>query len=190
MDLCFFKVGFALKPFSFQNLQGPRPNKFGTEPLPQAHLNGCSRVLERGSQLAKRPAFGTWLLGSYERSPRKGGAKQNTKPRSYEMNTKQSINTERQMPSQLRAVLTIAMADQELRLKALPFVDIERQEVNWSEIFKNDLGSGHRAALLWAKSLYRDEAPARVDAFDRALAMDGTLRRAVVQAIKIRWSVP
>lgn len=105
------------------------------------------------------------------------------------MNTKQDMNTERQLPTQLRAVLTIVSADQELRNKALPFVDIERQEVNWSEIFKNDLGSGHRAAILWAKSLYRDETPAKVDPFHRAFAMDATLRSAVVQAIAIRWSV-
>ena len=86
-------------------------------------------------------------------------------------------------------MLVIVTADQELRSKALPFVDIERQEVNWSEIFKNDLGSGHRAAILWAKSLYRDEAPAKVDPFDRALAMDVNLRGAVLQAIAIRWGL-
>lgn len=93
------------------------------------------------------------------------------------------------MQMQLRAVLTIVNADQELQRKALPFVDTVRQEVNWSEIFKTDLGSGHRAAMLWAKSLYRDETPAKVDPFDRALSMDSNLRGAVLQAIAIRWGL-
>jgi hypothetical protein len=61
--------------------------------------------------------------------------------------------------SEFRAVLTILNADEELRLKALPHVSVERREINWERIFRNDFASGHRAALLWAKSLFRDEAP-------------------------------
>jgi hypothetical protein len=105
------------------------------------------------------------------------------------MNAKQNKTAENGLPTQLRAVLTIVSCDQELRRKALPFVNIERREVNWSEIFKNDLGSGHRAALVWAKSLYRDEAPIKVDPFDRALSMDASLRGTVLQAIAIRWGL-
>ncbi len=104
------------------------------------------------------------------------------------MNAEHSVIVEN-LPSQLRAVLTIFNADLELRSKALPFVNIQRQEVNWSEIFRNDLSSGHRAAALWAKSLYRDESPAKVDPFDRALAMDEVLRGAVLQAVSIRWGL-
>ncbi len=105
------------------------------------------------------------------------------------MNDKQNTIAENNMPTQLRAVLTIVSSDQELRRKALPFVNFERQEVNWSGIFKSDLGSGHRAALVWAKSLYRDEAPTKVDPFDRALSMDVNMRRAVLEAIAIRWGL-
>lgn len=105
------------------------------------------------------------------------------------MNAKQNKTTKNELPTQLRAVLTIVNADQELCTKALPFINIERQEVDWSGIFKNDLGSGQRAALVWAKSLYRDEAPAKVDPFDRALSMDANLRGAVLKAVAIRWGL-
>ncbi len=103
------------------------------------------------------------------------------------MNASQNIQT--QLPSQFRAVLKIVSADQELRRKALPHVDLERREVNWTEIFNSDLGSGHRAALIWAKALYRDEAPPRADVFDRAFAMDGSLRSVVLEAVAIRWGL-
>ncbi len=96
---------------------------------------------------------------------------------------------QQQASPELRAVLTILNADEELRLKALPHVSVERREINWERIFRNDFGSGHRAALLWAKSLFRDEAPAKVDPFDRAFSMDNHLRVAVINAIAIRWGV-
>lgn len=105
------------------------------------------------------------------------------------MNTKQNNITRNELPTQLRAVLTIVNADHELCTKALPFINIERQEVDWSGVFKNNLGSGHRAALVWAKSLYRDEAPVKIDPFDRALSMDANLRGAVLKAVAIRWGL-
>ena len=98
-------------------------------------------------------------------------------------------NIQPQLPSRFRAVLTIVNADEVLRKKALPHVDLSRREVNWSEIFKHDLGSGHRAALIWAKALYLDQSPPRADAFDLAFAMDGNMRSAVLEAIGIRWGL-
>jgi hypothetical protein len=66
------------------------------------------------------------------------------------------------LPPELRAVLTILESDDELKRKALPHVNIERQDINWNNIFANDFGSGHRACLSWAKSLWTDRAPSRV----------------------------
>ena len=94
-----------------------------------------------------------------------------------------------QLPTQLRAVLRIVSADDELRKKALPFVNIERREVDWQKIFSQDFGSGHRASLLWAKICWLDESPVKVDAFDRAFAMDNHLRVAVLEALAIRWGL-
>ena len=93
------------------------------------------------------------------------------------------------MPSPLRAVLRIVTADEELKTKALPFVNVERQEIDWQNIFKNAFGSGHRAALVWAKAMWLDESPAKVDAFDRAFSMNNNLRQAVLDALTIRWGL-
>ena len=94
-----------------------------------------------------------------------------------------------QLPTQLKAVLRIVTADNELKQKALPFVNVERREINWQKIFAQDFGSGHRAALVWAKILWMDESPVKVDAFDRAFSMDNRLREAVIEALVIRWGL-
>ena len=141
---------------------------------------------EKSSHVA-RPSFNFWLLrGAVKEALVKDEGKQNTYPRGKKMEKQDTQNI---IPTQLRAVLTIVNADPELRKKALPFVNIERQEVNWTEIFRHDLGSGRRAALVWAKALYRDQTPFTVDPFDRALSMDDQLRRAVADAIAIRWGL-
>ncbi len=91
---------------------------------------------------------------------------------------------------ELRAVLTIFSADAELRRKALPYVSIERERVDWESILANDFGGGHSAAVLLARCLWLDRMPSgAADPFDRAFAMDGWLRRAVLRAIAIRWGL-
>lgn len=101
----------------------------------------------------------------------------------------ENTNTASKLPTELRAVVTVLSADAELKLKALPHVNIERREINWNKMFSQDFGSGHRAAILWAKALWVDEAPAKVDPFDRAFSMDPHLRAAVIQGLAIRWGL-
>jgi hypothetical protein len=94
-----------------------------------------------------------------------------------------------QLPTELRAVLRIVTADNELKQKALPFVNIERREIDWQNIFRHDFSSSHRAALIWAKICWLDEMPAKADPFDRAFSMDNCLREAVLEALAIRWGL-
>jgi hypothetical protein len=93
------------------------------------------------------------------------------------------------LPTQLRAVLRIVTADEELKQKALPFVNIQRREIDWQSIFRHDLSSGHRAALIFAKICWLDEMPLKADPFDRAFSMDQRLRVAVLEALSIRWNI-
>ena len=93
------------------------------------------------------------------------------------------------LPPELSAVLTILNADNELKTKALPFVNVDKKEIDWNSIFKNAFGSGHRAAIVWAKCLWTDSAPAKVDAFERAFSMSPSLRAAVARALTIRWGL-
>ncbi len=93
------------------------------------------------------------------------------------------------LPTQLRAVLTIIASDDELRIKALPYVNIDRREIDWSGIFNQDFGRGHRASVVWAKILWLDETPAKVDPFNQAFSMSPHLLHAVLEAIAIRWGI-
>ena len=93
------------------------------------------------------------------------------------------------MPPELSAVLVILNADNELRTKALPFVDIKKSEIDWNGVFGNAFGSGHRAACVWAKSLWTDQAPAKVDIFDRSFSISPTLQAVVLKALAIRWGL-
>lgn len=102
-----------------------------------------------------------------------------------------NMNTARQMdlPAELRAVLRIFNHDQELRRKALPHVDVEGRSIVWTEIWRNDFGGGHAAAVLWAQAIWCDEITNRSDPFERAFAMDSRLRGAVLEALAIRWDL-
>ena len=90
---------------------------------------------------------------------------------------------------ELEAVLHIFLHDEELKQKALPHVDVARQEMDWGRIFQPDYDSGHYAAVLWAYSLWRDR-PAGSNLFNDSLSMDAGLRRTVIRAIAIRWGIP
>lgn len=94
-----------------------------------------------------------------------------------------------QLPRELRAVLHIFNYDDELRRKALPHINIERQSVNWPGIWRNDFGGGHSAAVLWAKAIWRDKVETKSDPFDHAFAMDPELQKVVLEAIAIRWNI-
>lgn len=93
------------------------------------------------------------------------------------------------VPCEMDAVLHILNHDEELKTKALPFVDTEKQSIDWYGIFRQHYGSGHQAAVLWAYCLWADKPPS-VNPFEAAFAMDAGLRRAVIEALAIRWCLP
>ena len=96
---------------------------------------------------------------------------------------------ERLPTRELRAVLLIFNADGELRRKALPHVNIAREFIDWKSIMENDFGGGHSAAIKWARAIWEDRVPEGADLFDRAFAMDGWLRTAVLKALGTRWGL-
>ena len=90
---------------------------------------------------------------------------------------------------ELRAVITILASDPELVRKALPHVDIDKQEINWDQIYANDFSGGHSAALAFAKAIWCDRVETQSDPFDRAFAMDPKLQSAVLRGLAIRWGL-
>jgi hypothetical protein len=93
------------------------------------------------------------------------------------------------LPRELRAVLKIFNYDEELKRKALPYVDMKRQSINWPEIWANDFGGGHSAALLFAQAIWCDRVETKGDPFDLAFAMDRSLQMTVIEALAIRWGL-
>lgn len=90
---------------------------------------------------------------------------------------------------EMRAVLTIFTVDEELKRKALPFVDIEHDRIDWDGVLANDYGGGHGAAVKWALAIWGDCVPEGADPFSRAFAMDDRLRIAILTALAIRWGL-
>lgn len=110
------------------------------------------------------------------------------------MNTRKDQNVNQQieplkMSRELRAVLRIFSADAELRAKALPWVNIERERIEWEKIWGNDFGGGHTAAVVWAQAIWCDRVETKSDPFDRAFAMDTPLQIACIEALAIRWGL-
>lgn len=101
----------------------------------------------------------------------------------------QQTNLRANLPRELRAVLHIFNYDGELRTKALPHVNIERESINWPAIWRNDFGGGHAAAVVWAQALWCDRVETNSDPFDRAFAMDHPLQFACIEALAIRWGL-
>ena len=99
------------------------------------------------------------------------------------------LNQNAQLPRELRAVLHIFNYDGELRAKALPHVNIERQSINWPAIWGNDFGGGHAAALVFAQALWADRVETKSDPFDRAFAMEHSLQFVCLEALAIRWGL-
>lgn len=88
----------------------------------------------------------------------------------------------------------IMTSDSELRRKTLKYIKPERREIRWSKIFDTDFGSGHRAILYWAFSLWAgnswiDEDENQVDTMDKAYFMDDNLRRTAITALELRWKI-
>lgn len=96
---------------------------------------------------------------------------------------------ERQPSQEMRAVLKIINASDELKRKVLPHIDINREAINWPKIWSNDFAGGHSGALLWAQAIWLDKVATRHDPFDRAFAMDGPLQVAVIEALAMRWGI-
>ena len=99
----------------------------------------------------------------------------------------QQTTTLKTLPRELRAVLLIFNFDEELRRKALPHVNVERQTIHWDKIWCNDFGGGHSAAVVFAQALWCDRVETKADPFDRAFAMEMPLKAVCLRALAIRW---
>lgn len=86
----------------------------------------------------------------------------------------------------------------EMRRKTEMWIITDHREIEWQRIFDTDFGSGHRAALHWAFSLWSahcwggwEDEHGRlipmVDIASRAFSMDRVSKMIVLMAVGFRW---
>jgi hypothetical protein len=95
----------------------------------------------------------------------------------------------RTLSTQLRAVLAIVQADPELERLVMPHISLETETIRWEKIFLVTYCSGYKAAITWCFNLWTDRYRPRVNSFDEALNLDDRFKRAMLQAIGIRWGL-
>ncbi len=89
-----------------------------------------------------------------------------------------------------RAVLVIFESDDNLKLKALPFINFEKQTIDWDSMEKNNTFSANQwAAVFWAKAIWHNYALTVRDPFDAAHEMRQSTQNAVLRALAIRWGL-
>ena len=94
------------------------------------------------------------------------------------------------------STIFIFTSDPELLMKTEQYINPSRREIEWFEIMGNDFGSGHRAAIYWAFTLwsgnswrYDSEGNSvnPIDTMSEAYSMDDVLRRTAITALQLRW---
>lgn len=98
-------------------------------------------------------------------------------------------NSQLKFSVQMRAVLLIFEADSYLKKSILPFIDIHNESIRWDQIFKMSFGSGHRAAVTFAYSIWTDEIRENSNPFEAALSMSIGLQQACLKALALRWGL-
>ena len=89
-----------------------------------------------------------------------------------------------------RAVLIILESDDNLKLKALPFINFENQAIDWDAMETNTIFSADQwAAIFWAKAIWYNYAVTVRDPFDVAHEMRQSTQNAVLRALAIRWGL-
>lgn len=83
---------------------------------------------------------------------------------------------------QLRAVLRIATSSPELLIKFCPYVSLEKQEIFWEEIFKEQFTAANIAAINWAYAIWTGETSSRsISIYD----IEGQMSSVVLEALII-----
>ena len=101
----------------------------------------------------------------------------------------EQIQPNQKISVQMRAVLSIISSDPFLMDAVLPFIDFKNEAIEWDEIFRLPLSSGHRGACQWAFSLWTDNIRENANPFEAALSMDSNLQSGILKALKLRWGI-
>lgn len=96
---------------------------------------------------------------------------------------------QRKLSVQMRAVLMVLEADQNLKDMVAPHIDLELESIRWDRIFQIRFGSGHSAVIAWLYGLWTDEPRPRSNVFDGSLWLPPRLQVATLNALALRWGL-
>ena len=91
------------------------------------------------------------------------------------------------MSQQMKAVMTIISACDDMNRYASPHIDLRLDKIDWDPIFKVRWTTSQKTALGWAFALWRDEPRPRFNVFESSSAIDRELQNAILHALMIRW---
>ena len=97
------------------------------------------------------------------------------------------ITREKKISKEVLSVLLIVSSDFYLQQSTREFINITDQTINWKALFKLPLSESHKAALVWAHCIWKNEIPPNDNPFVMASAMDAELKKVVLEALKFRW---
>ncbi len=95
----------------------------------------------------------------------------------------------RKLSRQLRALLAIVQANPELERMMMPHISLETEAVHWEKIYPLALSSGQEAVITWCFNIWTDRYRPRVNSFDAVLCLDDKFKRAILQALGLRWGL-
>ncbi len=102
--------------------------------------------------------------------------------------SEQNAKREKKLSRETLSVLLIVSADFYLQQSTRPFINIAEQTVDWPALFKLPLTDSHKAAVTWAHCIWKNEMPAGGNPFVMASAMEPSLKKVILEALKFRWS--
>lgn len=96
---------------------------------------------------------------------------------------------EKKLSREILSVLLILSADFYLQETTRQCISIEDQTINWDALFKLPLNDSHKAALIWAYCIWKNEIPSGSNPFVMASSMEPEMKKVILEALKFRWSV-
>ena len=87
------------------------------------------------------------------------------------------------------ALLRIITTEQAISDAVFRYIDLKEEAVDWESVFALDLEPGCQTAIEFAYAVWTDQLRPGSPIFEKALAMSPELKKACLQALKIRWGV-
>lgn len=95
-----------------------------------------------------------------------------------------------QKPStRLHAVITIVQADPELERLVMPHICLSTEAIDWQKIYSVPFSDHQKAAITWCLHLWADRVKPKPELSHAIPKLENHLRRAVLQAVGLRWEL-